>query len=92
MEESFGQGLKCINQSARTTRTVGVKLQVESFLTLEQATERVRELRTSLSIQPERALNPEDPNADEKGYVWVISVCLHKNAETLYLCTDGGIR
>ena len=67
-------------------------MQVESFETREQAIERIREIRASLSIQPEKARDPEDPNADRNGYVWVISVTLHKDADTLYLCTDGCIR
>jgi flagellar basal body rod protein FlgC len=77
---------------AESARRVDRKLQVESFKTREQAIERIREIRASLSIQPERAHDPEDPNADENGYVWVILVSLHKDAEPLYVCTDGCIR
>ena len=75
-----------------SARRVDWELQVESFKTREEAVERIWELLASLSIQPEKVHDPEDPNADENGYVWVISVCLHKDAETLYLCTDGCIR
>ena len=67
-------------------------MQMESFKTREQAIERIWEIRASLSIQPERAYDPEDPNADENSYVWVIAVTLNKEAETLYLCTNGCIR
>ena len=67
-------------------------MQVESFKTREEAIERIREIRASLCIQPERARDPEDPNADENGYVWVIAVTLNKEAETLYLCSNGCIR
>ena len=71
---------------------VDTKLQVESFKTREETMEKIIEIRASLSIQPERMYDPEDPNADENGYVWVISVSLHKDDETLHLCTDGCIR
>jgi len=54
--------------------------------------ERINEIRASLSIQPEKAYDSEDPNADETGHVWVISVSLYQDADTLYLCTDGGFR
>lgn len=67
-------------------------MQVESFKTRKQAMERIKELKTSLSIKPEKGYDPEDPNADETGHLWVISVSLHKNDETLYLCTDGCLR
>ena len=73
-------------------RMVDRKMQVESFKTREETVERIWEIRASLSIQPENVHDPEDPNADENGYLWVISVSLHKDAETLYLCTDGCIR
>ena len=67
-------------------------MQVESFKTLELAIERINGIRASLSIQPEKAYDSEDPNADETGHVWVISVSLYQDADTLYLCTDGGFR
>ena len=68
------------------------ELQVESFKTLELATKRINEIRASLSIQPEKAYDPEDPNADETGHVWVLSVSLHGDADKLYICTDGCLR
>ena len=68
------------------------KLQVASFKTCEETLERISEIRASISIEPEKAHDPEDPNADEDGYVWVIAVSLHKDAETLHLCTDGSMR
>ena len=67
-------------------------MQPESFKTREEAIRRIWEIRASLSIQPERAYDPEDANSDENGYVWVIAVTLNKEAETLYLCTNGCIR
>ena len=77
---------------AESVRRVDGKLQVESFKTHEETIERIREIRASFCIQPERAYDPENANSDENGYVWVIAVTLHKDAETLYLCTDGCIR
>jgi hypothetical protein len=68
-----------------------MELRIESFKTREQATERVEEILASLRIQPEEGHDPEDPNADPTGHVWVISVSLHKNADKFYLCTDGSI-
>jgi hypothetical protein len=53
---------------------------------------RIWEIRASLSIEPEREYDPEDSNADENGYVWVISVTTSKDADKLYLCTDGSVR
>lgn len=67
-------------------------MQVESFKTRELAMKRIDEIRESLSIQPEKAHDSEDPNADEAGHVWVISVSLHKDADKRYLCTDGCFR
>ena len=67
-------------------------MQVESFKTLELAMKRIHEIRASLSIHPEKALDSEDPNADETGHVWVISVSLNEDADKLHLCTDGGFR
>ena len=78
-----------VGWGGRIRKRVDGNLQVESFKTHE---ERIREIRAFLSIQPERAYDPADPNADEDGYVWVIAVTLHKDAETLYLCTNGCIR
>ena len=66
-------------------------MQVETFKTRKRAMERAKEIRLSCSIQVEKAHDPEDPNANKQGDVWVISVCLHKNADRLYLCTGGYI-
>jgi flagellar basal body rod protein FlgC len=67
-------------------------MKVVSFKTCKEAMERIEEVRPWFSIQPDRVYDPEDPNADAEGYVWVISVSLHKDADNLYLCTDGNIR
>ena len=67
-------------------------MQVESFKTLDLAMKRINEIRASFSIQPEKAYDSEDSNADETGHVWVISVSLNEDADKLYLCTDGGFR
>jgi len=53
---------------------------------------RINEIRASFSIHLEKVNDSEDPNADETGHVWVISVSLNKDADKLYLCTDGGFR
>ena len=67
-------------------------MQVESFKTLELAMKRINDTRASFSIQPEKAHDSEDPNADETGHVWVICVSLNEGADKLYLCNDGGFR
>ena len=67
-------------------------MQVESFKTLELAMKRINEVRGSFSIQPEKVPDSEDPNADETGRVWVISVSLNEDADRLYFCTDGKFR
>jgi flagellar basal body rod protein FlgC len=54
--------------------------------------ERSKEVQPWFSIQPDRVYDPEDPNANAEGYVWVASVSPHKDADKLYLCTDGNIR
>jgi hypothetical protein len=56
------------------------------------AMERVKETRLSWNVHVEKAHDPDDNNANEQGDVWVISVCLHTNADRLYLCTGGDIR
>ena len=53
--------------------------------------ERIKELQPRFRIKPERVFDSEDPNADAEGYVWVVSVSLHKDADKLYLCTDGNL-
>ena len=67
-------------------------MKVASFRTRKLAMERIKEMRPGLSIQPERAYDPEDPNANTKGHLWVISVSLHEDADKLYVCTDGKVR
>jgi flagellar basal body rod protein FlgC len=52
----------------------------------------VKEIKSSHCVQPEKEYDPEDPNADREGYVWVISLSLHEDADNLYLCTDGCFR
>ena len=65
---------------------------IQSFGACERAEERIREIWPSL-LRPERVYDPEDPNADETGHVWVVSLLPHPNAANkLYLCTDGYIR
>ena len=54
--------------------------------------EEVQRVQPRFCIQPDRVYDPEDPNANAEGYVWVISVFLRKDADKLYLCTDGNIR
>jgi flagellar basal body rod protein FlgC len=54
--------------------------------------ERIKEVQPWFSLQPDRVYDPKDPNANAEGYVWVISLSLHKDADNLYLCTDGNIR
>jgi flagellar basal body rod protein FlgC len=46
---------------------------VASFGTRELAMERIKEVQPRFSIQPDRVYDPEDPNADAEGYIWVIS-------------------
>jgi hypothetical protein len=53
---------------------------------------RINDIRASVSIQPEKAHDSQDPNADDTGHVWVISVSLNEDADKLYLCTDGEFR
>lgn len=65
-------------------------LQVQTFRTRQLALERIENIQTF--IRPEKVYDPEDPNADPTGYVWVISISLHPNADALHLCTDGYIR
>jgi hypothetical protein len=67
-------------------------LRVDSFRTREEAIERIKELVPGLNARPEREYDPKDPNADAKGYTWVISVSSGPNADKLYLCTDGYFR
>jgi flagellar basal body rod protein FlgC len=68
-----------------------MRMRVASFKTREEAMERIKEVQTSLNIRPERVFDSEDPKADAEGYIWVISVSLHKDADKLYVCTDGNL-
>jgi flagellar basal body rod protein FlgC len=54
--------------------------------------ERIKEMQAWFSVQPDKAYDPEDPNANAKGHVCVISVSLRKDADKLYLCMDGNVR
>jgi flagellar basal body rod protein FlgC len=67
-------------------------VQVEAFKASKLAIERMREIQRSWRVQVEKVRDPKNPNANGHGYVWVISVTVHNNAETLYLCTDGCLR
>jgi flagellar basal body rod protein FlgC len=65
-------------------------IRVETFETREQVEERVKNLQ--FSLQPGQEYDPEDPNADETGYVWVAFLLPSPDADKLYLCTDGYLR
>jgi hypothetical protein len=62
-------------------------MKVASSKTREAAMERIKEVQPLFSIEPERVFDSEDPNADAEGYIWVISVSLHKDADKLYVGT-----
>jgi hypothetical protein len=66
-------------------------MRVASFKTREEAMERIKDVQPWFSIKPDRVFDPEDPNADAEGYKWVISVSLNKDADKLYVCTDGNL-
>jgi flagellar basal body rod protein FlgC len=66
-------------------------MKVASFKTREEAMERIKDVQPWFSIRPDRVFDPDDPNADAEGYIWVISVSLHKHADKLYVCTDGNL-
>jgi len=66
-------------------------MRVASFKTREAAMKRIKEVQPLIIIKPERVFDSEDPNADAEGYIWVISVSLHKDADKLYVCTDGNL-
>lgn len=67
-------------------------MQIKSFRTRKEAIERINEMQFWLRVRPERVHDPEDPNADVDGTVWIISVLLQEDADKLYVCTDGCIR
>jgi hypothetical protein len=52
----------------------------------------IKRIQASLRICPEKGHVPNDPNSDEKGNVWAISVTTQENAKPVYLCTDGELR
>ena len=54
--------------------------------------EYIKRMQASLRICPVKGHLPNDPNADEKGNVWVISVTLQENADSGYLATNGYLR
>ena len=66
-----------------------MRTKVASFKTREEAMERIKKMQPWFTIKPDRVFDPEDPNADAEGYIWVISVSLNKDADKLYVCTDG---
>jgi hypothetical protein len=66
-------------------------LQVQTFRTRQQAIERIKAIQATL-IRPEKVYDPEDPNADGNGYVWVISMSSDGSDDKSYLCSDGFIR
>ena len=66
------------------------EIRVKSFKTREQVEERIKNLQ--FSLRTEQVYDPEDPNADETGHVWVVSLLPSPDAEKLYLCTDGYLR
>ena len=68
-----------------------MSLRVQTFSTHGAAIQRTTEIRQS-SIHPERVYDPDDPNADETGHVWVVAVSADSNEQKLYLCNDGSIR
>jgi hypothetical protein len=53
--------------------------------------ERIKEVQAKVSIRPDRVFDAEDLNADAEGYIWVISVSMKKDADKLYICTDGNL-
>ena len=68
-----------------------MKIQVLTFKTREQAMKHIKNIEIPGS-RVEKEFDPEDPNADETGHVWVISVSQAPHSDKLYLCTDGSIR
>jgi flagellar basal body rod protein FlgC len=68
-----------------------MRMRVASFKTREEAMERIKEVQPWFSIKPDRVFDPEDPNADAEGYIWVISCSLRKDSDKLYVCTDGNL-
>jgi sucrose-6-phosphate hydrolase SacC (GH32 family) len=68
------------------------EIHVATFSSKELAMERINQVRPALCISTEREHNPDDPNADETGHVWVVVLCQHPDNEKLHLCNDGNFR
>jgi hypothetical protein len=67
-------------------------LQLQTFKTRREAMEYIKRMQASLRICAEKGHVPNDPNSDEKGNVWAISVTTQENAKPVYLFTDGELR
>ena len=65
--------------------------QVQTFKTRAQALERIEQIQSSV-IRPAKEYDPKDPNADETGHVWIISMVRQPDGDKFYLCTDGCVR
>jgi hypothetical protein len=52
----------------------------------------INQVRAELCLSAEQEHNPDDPNANETGHVWVVVLCLHPDDEKLHLCKDGYFR
>ena len=78
-------------QHSDARRNLLMNLQVRTFRTRQQAIEHLKRMQATF-IRPEKVYDPEDPNADSNGHVWVISLSADGSADRLYLCSDGYIR
>jgi hypothetical protein len=67
-------------------------LQVLTFNTREAAMAYINENGVCLTIEPEKGYDPDDPNADDEGNVWVIAVTTRTDSDRLYMCSNGCIR
>jgi len=54
--------------------------------------EYIKRMQASLRICPEKGHVPNDPNSDERGNVWAISMTPQENAKPVYLFTSGELR
>jgi len=52
----------------------------------------INENGVCLTIEPEKGYDPDDPNADDEGNVWVIAVTTRTDSDRLYMCSNGCIR
>ena len=68
------------------------EINVATFSSKELTMERINQVRAALCISAHREHNPDDPNADETGHVWVVVLCLDPDNEKLHLCNDGNFR